>query len=48
MIRFHGEIIIDYIIDLHHCIAMIGNVKGKIVEVACIIAWVKENYLPKV
>lgn len=44
MIRSQGEIIIDF----HRCIAMVGNVKGQIAEVAYIIAWVKENYLQKV
>jgi hypothetical protein len=42
------KLLLICIIDFHRCIAMVGNVKGQIVEVACIIAWVKENYLQKV
>jgi hypothetical protein len=41
------KVLLICIIDLHYCIAMLGNVKGKIVEVACIIAWVIKKLIAK-
>jgi hypothetical protein len=38
------KLLLISIIDLHHCIAMGGNVEENIEEVA----WIQENYLQKV